>query len=109
MKNFGAIAWNLLGGIVTGGSMIVTAKICINQLGMENYAVIGLLMAGQTLIGIFDLGFSATIIKVFSISSTNPRLGSEIEGKRLRTFENVYLLLSGFCFILIFLGLTCIL
>ena len=79
------VFWNLLGGLSTGGLVVVATPVYVHKLGLEGYGILSLWLMMQIIMGLLDFGIGATIVKEFASSS-------DLNFKRnlLKTVEYIY-------------------
>lgn len=83
------VMWNMVGGLWAGILVIVATPWYVVRLGLEGYAIVGLWLMMQVMLGLLDMGLGATLVREFA----DARRGAEESKYRqdlLRTLEIVY-------------------
>ncbi|WP_316811429.1 lipopolysaccharide biosynthesis protein [Pedobacter heparinus] len=83
------VFWNLIGGLFTGGLVVIVTPWYVHHLGMEGYGILSLWLMMQIILGLLDFGIGGTIIKEFA-SSNHSNIDIEFQRDLLRTVETIY-------------------
>ena len=62
------VIWNLIGGAWTGVLIVVATPWYVSILGLEGYAIVGLWFVMQVMMGLFDIGMGAALLREFADS-----------------------------------------
>jgi O-antigen/teichoic acid export membrane protein len=83
------VVWNLLGGVSAGVMTILATPVYVSRLGLAGYAIIGLWLVMQVMIGLLDMGMGASVVRSFA-GALSGRDGDEFRRDLLRTLEYIY-------------------
>jgi O-antigen/teichoic acid export membrane protein len=88
------VIWNLAGGAWTGVLIVLATPWYVSLLGMEGYAILGLWLMMQVMMGLLDIGMGATLVREFA-DSRRDRNSLAFKRDLLRTLEIVYWVIAG--------------
>lgn len=83
------VVWNLLGGMSLGVMTVLATPVYVTRLGLEGYAVVGLWLVMQVMIGLLDMGMGASVVRSFAGAQSGSE-GAAYRRDLLRTLEVFY-------------------
>jgi O-antigen/teichoic acid export membrane protein len=88
-----SLGWNILGGVWSGGLLLVATPVLVAAYGLDRFGLIGLWMTLQVVLGLVDFGLSSTLGRQLA-RSVDAASEDDDSPNVLVTFETVTWLVS---------------
>jgi O-antigen/teichoic acid export membrane protein len=88
------VFWNLFGGFWAAILIVLSTPWYVSILGLDGYGILSIWLILQVMMGLFDFGLGATLIKEFASSQMNAK-GYSYKRDLLRTIEVFYWIITA--------------